>query len=70
MKQGRASVTNTVGTKREPIARAVSETFAGQIGQHFGTQRAIRSMYEGRIDNKAPPSKNIINPHGSQGRHK
>lgn len=69
MKQGSGNKSYE-GTKREPIAHRVSETYASQIGSHFGTRSAIRSMYEGRIDNKNPPSKDVTHHCGSQGRHK
>ena len=69
MKQGSAHHSRE-GTKREPIAHRVSETWASQIGCAQPSRSQIRDMYEGRIDNKNPPSKMTTHHCGSQGRHK
>lgn len=67
MKQGKASYDAVTGTKREPISHAVSETFAGQIGSHFGTSGAARTMYEGR-GLKAPMVSETCHKAGLQGK--
>lgn len=66
MKQGFATSSRS-GTKPQPQAHRVSETYAGQIGSHFGTPGAAREMYEGR-GLAAPKVSEECHPCGSQGK--
>ncbi len=67
MKQGTGNSTNS-GTKREPIAHAVSPAAVSEIGIHQVRGTSL-PLYEGR-GLEAPMQGTTIHETGSQGKHK
>lgn len=74
MKQGRASVNVTAGTKVEPRSRAVNPAYAGTIGTMLGNhgdegdmRPKVPQMYEGR-GLSAPMAGCTTHKAGSQGK--
>ena len=68
MKQGRASVDNNVGTKREPIAHAINPGGVAQLGNHVA--KNPEPLYAGRGFSSPAPKACVSHPSGSQGKHK
>lgn len=64
-KQGRADHSNVAGTKREPIAHAVSPAAVSEIGIHQVRTTKV-SLYEGRGFEAPAPKACTIHKSGSQ----
>ena len=80
MKQGKASVSNQSGAKREPIPHKVNPGAVNQLGNHLGNPAAIEKLYGGMgykqvgsatlgKGNQGPGAHRTVFKTGSQGRN-